>query len=147
MKKQSHPKLIISLIITLLMVFLSSTKVFAGVSRIYSTLAGISVRVEKTIVQNGYSWGAYIGSYANQAIGTIGYTYWTIQEKCVPTGLTTYWVQYPGAVNYSATQYYNGATINYRACSGQRRLSHSGNHDLKQGGSVWQPYLERVENR
>lgn len=147
MIKNIHPKLIISIVLATLLTILSFTSILAGTTTKNGTVGGVTVRGEKSIYQSSYSWSTYLGSYANSTIGTIGYTYWTIQEKCVPTGAVTFYVQYPGAVNYSATQYYTGAVVNYRACSGQRQLKSTGNHDFKQGSGVWQPLVERIETR
>lgn len=140
-----RPRLLISLVLATLLVIISVTNISAATSTLYGTVGGVNVRAEKTVTKYTTTWSAYLGSYANSTIGTIGYTYWTIQEKCVPTGQITYWKQYPGAVHYNSTQYYTGATMTYRSCSGQRQLGNLGNHDFKQGSGVWQPYLARYE--
>jgi len=121
----------------------------AGETTMTGSVDGIGVTARKSILQNSDRWTTYVYSYTNNgtAIGTIGYTYWTVREYCVPTQTITFQWQDTGRVNYGSSGYFNAATVLYRNCSGQRQLISLGNHDFKQGSSVWQPYLNHSEYR
>ncbi|MGC1379322.1 MAG: hypothetical protein WA821_24030 [Anaerolineales bacterium] len=145
MLKRAHPKLVISIVLAAFLAILSFTNAPAGTTTKSGVVGGVAVRAEKSIYRYNYSWTTTLGSYASSTIGTIGYTYWTIQEKCLATNKVTFYKRYPGSVRYSAAQYYTAANTTYRSCEGQREVKSTGNHDFKQAKGVWQPLVERLE--
>jgi len=129
--------------ITILLAVLSFNVVAA--SETGGAVGGIFCRARKTINVGTYFWYAYVESIAVAPIGTIGYTWWTLREVCVPTGQITFQAQYSGSVRYGDDYFLDAANIYYRACSGQRKLMNMGTHDFKQGSDVWRPYLQEVK--
>ena len=140
-------KSLVALILSIVIVVATATTADAGTSTKSGSVSNVSVRAEKTIIQYSNRWNAVIRSLSFvQPIGTIGYTSWTIQQKCGST--TTFYQQNPGDVNYSASEYYDGRTVYYGSCSpGSLTMINTGTHDFKQGSSTWRPPLTRTETR
>ncbi len=129
---------------TVTLVLLNAIEASAATSAIYSTLAGISVRAEKSVYPGSSMWSASVGSYANNPIGAIGYAWWTAKEECrnsSGTYVATYQWNAPwGRVNTYSTQLYDAGNFSTHACnSGRWKFWSMGKHDLKQGSSIWQP--------
>lgn len=138
-------KSLVALCLSFAIVIVATTNAFAGTSTKSGTVGNVSVRAEKTIIQYSDRWDGIVRSLSfTQPIGTIGYTTWTIQQKC--NNVTNYWQQFPGDVNYNSSEYYDGLTVYYN-CDGTITMINTGTHDFKQGSQTWRPSLTRTEYR
>lgn len=142
-------KMYVSFLLVAIVFFGSFTYVSAGTKNVSSTIAGISVRATKKISQGTNSWAAYSDSVSVNGvkIGTIGYTWWTLRQECPVTNTVVANFQYGGSAKYNASSYYGTANVIYKGCVGYKRLKNMGTHDLKNGSSVWRPYVELAETR
>ena len=111
------------------------------------SVGGVSVRAEKSIYLNAYTWSSALNSSAAQVINVIGYTYWTLAEYCPKDGTYAYWHQYGGGINRYDDYYYTGAVIYYRGCNGVSRHKSLGNHDFGANGEHIYPYVKVTVNR
>ena len=138
-------KSLLALCLGIAVVIMTATKVLAGTSTVSGTVGSVSVRGEKTIIQYSNRWDGIVRSLSfTQPIGTIGYTTWTIQQKC--NNVTNYWQQFPGDVNYNSSEYFDGRKVYYN-CGGSITMINTGTHDFKQGSQTWRPSLTRTEYR
>jgi hypothetical protein len=148
MNRKVKIRLIFSLCI-LVAVFISTTtsSVLASRSTYSSSVGGTGVVAQKDVVRSGGSWNGYIWSHTNTgyAIGTIGWTWWTIRETCSGTIISQY--QYGGQVLYNASAINDVAvdTVSFCANPSNQHGRVLGTHDFKNGSDTWNPYWEHVE--
>lgn len=140
------------LLIALLIMFLVGSTYHIGMAASRSwngSVGGVTVRAEKDIYFNPYTWSADLSSWAAQNITLIGYTYWTLAEYCIDEQPPryAYWYQYGGGYNTYDDSYYTGAVIRYRGCQGRSQHQSLGNHDFAANGDHIYPYLPLKVNR
>lgn len=150
MNRKVKIRLIFSLCI-LVAVFISTTasSVLAGIPRTtyYGSVGGTGVVAQKDVVRSGGSWNGYIWSHTNNgnAIGTIGWTWWTIRETC--NGSITLQYQYGGQVLYNSSAISDIAVASMQPCAYPLNQYGRvlGTHDFKNGSATWNPYWEHAE--
>ena len=115
----------------------SICKPFAGVTTVGA--------LKDVWIVNSTSWNAKVQSNTNPVynIGTIGWTWWTFRDTCDGVILDN-WVK-SGSVLYGASDHWDVGVDDYDSCGGSYRVWSMGTHDFKEGGSIWQPYLETDE--
>jgi len=119
---------------------------FQGSSTSCQSYATAQACRTKGISDLGSSYSATVISYMTNPtinIGTIGYSWWTVREKC--TGIITYQAQYGGGVNYNSSYYSRSTNHSNHTCSPPNwRIGYSmGNHDFNDSGSSHiYPYKE-----
>lgn len=150
MNRKIKIRLVISLcILTAVFVATTTSSVFAGIPRTtyYGSVGGTGVVAPKDVVRVGSDWNGYIWGHTNNgnAIGTIGWTWWTIRETCSGTIISQY--QYGGQVLYNASAISDIAvdSISYCASPSNQHGRVLGTHDFKNGSDTWNPYWEHVE--
>jgi hypothetical protein len=146
MKKSS---IFFSLLLIFVLLLGATYVVEAGTTVSFGAVAGIPSWAEKGINQGGSNWSAYVWSHSASSIGTIGYRWRTVRQKCpdgsYPAGFTL-----GGNVSYGDDSYYDSAVLNYVACTTYpytKTLQNLGVHDFKESTDVWTPEVNRIENR
>lgn len=90
-----------------------------------------TAHAEKTIENGTPYWNAKLWSISKNpalSMDDIGYSYWTVREKCGTTIKTQ--VNLPGHVLHNTYLYYSAQTMTKKACTGLRYGESLGNHDF-----------------
>ncbi len=150
MSDRSKTRFVVSICIfvTALVVVLSGAAVASSPRTTYwGSVGGKSVIAQKDVIRGINSWNGDIWSHTQDgsAIGTIGWTWWTIRETC--TGSITTQYQYGGQALYNASAISDIAvdTISYCWHPPGRNGHVLGTHDFKHGSDIWNPYWEHNE--
>lgn len=150
MNRRIKIRIILSICILIAVFIVTTTSsVFAGIPRTtYSgSVGGVGVVAQKDVIRTGNTWNGDIWSHTNtgNAIGTIGWTWWTIRETC--NGSITLQYQYGGQALYNASAISDIAVAAVQPCAvPSKQYGHVlGTHDFKNGSDTWNPYWEHVE--
>ena len=90
-----------------------------------------TAKAEKTIENGTPYWNAKLWSRSQSPVinmDDIGYSYWTVREKCGTT--VTKQVNLSGHVLHNTSLYYSAQTMPKQNCSGFRYGESLGNHDF-----------------
>lgn len=90
-----------------------------------------TAHAEKTIVNGTPYWNAKLWSTSKNpalSMDDIGYSYWTVREKCGSIIKTQ--VNFSGHVLHNTYLYYSAQTMTKKSCTGFRYGESLGNHDF-----------------
>ncbi len=140
-------KALFQVLIVLVLLSLISSAAMAGSTRQQSVVQGVTVYAEKGLSVGQAQFTAYVWSYAQSNIGTIGWTWWTVREYCPLYETYPVNYQYGGDANYNSNSDYSssGHIIDY--CNYTiMEFQDLGTHDFKNGSNVWRPLVNYVED-
>lgn len=139
MKKISRIVLLAALIIILCLPLVDVgasllSRPLLGSSTTCNDYGGDDACRQKGVLNVDYRWSASVYSYMNPsvAIGTIGYSYWTVREKC--DGTITHQINYGGAVVYNSSSMWDSSAQTKHTCYSNRTGESLGNHDFHRSG-------------
>lgn len=114
----------------------------------YIGWVGTSVVAQKDVTRSGNTWNGRLWSHtqSGNAIGTIGWTYWTHRERCNSTIGDNY--VHPGYAQYGSNGIWDIGVDSYSPCSGTRRGEVLGNHEFKHqiGSQYYEWYKDWVHS-
>ncbi len=97
----------------------------------YIGWVGTSVVAQKDVTRSGNTWNGRLWSHTQNgnAIGTIGWTYWTHREKCGSTIGDNY--VHLGHAAFNSSGVWDIGVDSYSPCGGIRRGEVLGQHEFK----------------
>ncbi|HVP20546.1 MAG TPA: hypothetical protein VMS73_01665 [Anaerolineaceae bacterium] len=130
-------------IISLVMLIISTNLASAYGSIWTNTVNGKPVAAELDVNIGVPAWSGMIWSYSNssprQAIGTLGWRWWTNRESCA--GIIVTQTQMGGYVEYGNTlvETYNYNSWYSGSCGSPHFIAVLAGNDIKDGAASWEP--------
>jgi len=139
-------KALFQVLIVLVLLSLISSTALAGSTQQQSVVQGVTVYAQKGLSVGPAQFTAYVWSFAQSNIGTIGWTWWTVREYCPYDGSYPVNAQFGGDANYNDDSDYGASNhYNFPCPGGQKQIQNLGTHDFKNGTNIWRPLVNYVE--